>query len=430
MAEIQKIHSQLGWKFWACISGGAALDGETEEFWRRLGFVVIQGYGLTETTSLISVNHPFKVGKGSIGRVLPGREVKIDQSGEILVRGENIASAYWQNNEMKSLAGDEGWFRTGDLGGLDEQGNLYFKGRSKSVIVTSEGINVHPQDLETALRRQPEVSDCVVIGMPNNGNAEPCAVLILSPGADPEKVIQRANDSLAEFQHIRRFFVWPERDFPRTPTDKPRIKLIEQTVLDNVQATAPGASPSGSLAELIVRITGRAQPGLSRNAELDADLNLSSLDRVELLCAIEDRYQVDLDESTFSEVKTIGDLETLLHQPPAVHGDHVYPRWPQRWPVTWIRFLAYYLLVWPATILLGAPKIVERENLEGVHGPVLVICNHVTYLDGALVLAALPARLRHRLAVAMEGDRLRIMRNRRHRLISFRAGRTRLGMCC
>jgi long-chain acyl-CoA synthetase len=87
----------LGWKFWAIISGGAALDQNTEEFWRRLGYVVIQGYGLTETSSLISLNHPFKVGRRSIGKVLPGREMKLDpETGEILVRGANVARQYWQ----------------------------------------------------------------------------------------------------------------------------------------------------------------------------------------------------------------------------------------------------------------------------------------------------------------------------------------------
>src|ERR1700676_680986 len=90
------IRRQFGWKFWAFICGGAALDAETEEFWFRMGYAAIQGYGLTETTSLISVNHPFKMGKGSIGKVLPGRDVKLAEDGEILVRGGGVAAGYWQ----------------------------------------------------------------------------------------------------------------------------------------------------------------------------------------------------------------------------------------------------------------------------------------------------------------------------------------------
>ncbi len=176
------IRRQFGWKFWAFISGGAALDHDTEEFWGRLGYAVIQGYGLTETTSLISVNHPFRLGKGSIGKVLPGREVKLAEDGEILVRGGGVASGYWKGSGVQRVSDEQGWYRTGDVGALDEAGNLYFKGRKKEVIVTPGGTNVYPEDLEAALRQQPEVKDCVVVGIERGGNEEPCAVVILREG--------------------------------------------------------------------------------------------------------------------------------------------------------------------------------------------------------------------------------------------------------
>ncbi|MGE5323423.1 MAG: class I adenylate-forming enzyme family protein, partial [Actinomycetota bacterium] len=197
--RFRKVHSHLGWKFWAIISGGAALDQNTEEFWRRLGYGVIQGYGLTETSSLVSLNHPFKIGRRSIGKVLPGREMKLDpETGEILVRGENVARQYWQGREMKPVTGEEGWFRTGDLGAMDAEGNLYFKGRSKNVIVTPAGLKVYPEDLEQALRRRPEVRDCVVFGVARGGNAEPCAVLLLRNGDSAASVVAEANQSLAD----------------------------------------------------------------------------------------------------------------------------------------------------------------------------------------------------------------------------------------
>jgi len=183
--RFRRIHRLFGWKFWAVISGGATLDPGTELFWGRIGIAAIQGYGLTETTSLISVNHPFQVGRGSIGKVLEGRQVKLDENGEILVRGENVAAGYWQSGAVHPMTGagkDPGWFHTGDLGTLDANGNLYFNGRQKNVIVTAAGMNVHPGDLERALRNNPEVKDCVVIGLQRGGNAEPCAVLVLKDG--------------------------------------------------------------------------------------------------------------------------------------------------------------------------------------------------------------------------------------------------------
>ena len=93
-----------------------------------MSFVVIQGYGLTETTSLISLNHPFRTGKRSIGKVLEGREIKLDENGEILVRGANVAAGYWQGKELKPVLNEEGWFRTGDLGELDAEGQSLFQG--------------------------------------------------------------------------------------------------------------------------------------------------------------------------------------------------------------------------------------------------------------------------------------------------------------
>ncbi|MFZ0436915.1 MAG: AMP-binding protein, partial [Candidatus Sulfotelmatobacter sp.] len=203
----RSIRRQFGWKFWAFICGGAALDAETEKFWDRLGYAAIQGYGLTETTSLISVNHPFKLGKGSIGKVLPGREVKLAEDGEILIRGGGVAAGYWDKSGQGRAAGEvtdkEGWYRTGDVGALDDAGNLYFKGRKKEVIVTPGGLNIYPEDLEAALRRQPEVKDCMVVGIERGGNAEPCAVVILRGDARVAGVVERANQSLAEFQRMR-----------------------------------------------------------------------------------------------------------------------------------------------------------------------------------------------------------------------------------
>jgi long-chain acyl-CoA synthetase len=408
--RMRKIHSVFGWKFWAFISGGAALDTETEEFWRRMSFGVVQGYGLTETTSLISLNHPFKVGKKSIGKVLPGREVKLAEDGEILVRGAGVASGYWQGREVHTVGDAEGWFRTGDLGALDDQGNLYFKGRKKDVIVTPAGLNIYPADLEAAMRAQPEVRDCVVIGLERGGNAEPCAVLLLPDRAqDAGQIVKRANAALADFQQVRAWFVWPDEDFPRTPTQKPRTNLIREAVLD---AQTPGAAApsSGTLSDLVARITGRAT-ALRPDARLEDDLRLSSLDRVELLSAIEDRYQVDLSDSTLTSATTVAELEKLMQAPAAKPMDRPFPRWAQAVaPIRWIRNAVYSVVTWPYTAAMARPTVVGRENLENVAGPLLIVCNHVTYIDLGFVLYALPARLRYRVATGMLGERLWAMR--------------------
>ncbi|HEV2616291.1 MAG TPA: AMP-binding protein, partial [Candidatus Acidoferrales bacterium] len=424
--RFRRIHRQLGWKFWALISGGAALPEKAEVFWNRLGYAVVQGYGLTETTSLVSVNNPFKVGKRSIGKLMPGMEMRLGEGGEILVRGENVASGYFQGAKLEAVAGEEGWFRTGDLGEVDAEGNLYFKGRRKNVIVTPAGMNVYPEDLEAELKKQAGVRDCVVVGIERDGNAEPCAVLLLeNPQANPAAIVDAANQSLAEFQRMRRWMVWKDADFPRTPTQKPMLTKIREAVAPEFGAkTTTGNSSAiegqatGSLGELIARVTGRGG-NVGADANLERDLQMSSLDRVELMSALEEKYQVDLGETRFAEAKTVGELERLLRAPPARPRTYNFPRWAQRWPVTWIRLGVYYALVWPATWLLAKPTVRGRENLRGVTGPVLVVANHVTYVDIGCVLAALPGKFRNRLATAMEAERLWGMRHPSHDMNFF-----------
>ena len=471
------LRRRFGWKFWAMISGGAALDRETEEFWHRLGYAVVQGYGLTETTSLISLNHPFHTSRGSIGKVLPGREIKLAEDGEILVRGSGVASGYWNGRELQPVAreADEGWYRTGDLGALDEQGNLFFKGRKKEVIVTPAGMNIYPEDLEAALRSQKEVQDCVVVGLERGGNAEPCAVLILRdqtpdasavfpsavPSAVPsdvpndvpsdvvQAIVERANQTLAEYQRMRTWFVWPEEDFPRSSTEKPRRNVIRDAVEAALRGQAP-ANAASPLSELLTRITGRnvqSTHNLTSDANLESGLGLSSLERVELLSALEDRYQIDLSETEFAKAATVGDLEKLLQSSRSVVGRQSlvvgktperlatddqrltgaprdpefqrrefhspafhYPRWALRWPTTWVRLASHYLLARPAVLLLGWPRVTGRENLRGVSGPLLVISNHVADVDVGFIQFALPARIRHKLATATRGETLEMLR--------------------
>src|ERR1044072_1153212 len=155
------IHRQFGWRFWAFITGGATLESETESFWLRLGYSVIQGYGMTETASLTSLSHPFRMRHGSIGKPVAGQEVKLSDDGEILVRGENVSAGYWSNGQ--SITDNEGWIHTGDIGEFGPAGNIYFRGRSKETIVTAAGLKIYPTDLEAALDRQPEIKASAVI---------------------------------------------------------------------------------------------------------------------------------------------------------------------------------------------------------------------------------------------------------------------------
>lgn len=411
----RRIHSRFGWKFWAVISGGAALSSETEEFFKRIGYAVVQGYGMTETASMISLNHPFRATEGSVGKVLPGREFRLAEDGEILVRGESVSGSYWENGAQQTgLVEKSEWLKTGDIGEIDVEGNLRFRGRKKNVIVTPAGLNVYPEDLEAALRRQIGVRDCVVVASARGQNAEPCAVLLLSePRAEQsaQKVVENANQELAEFQRMRRWLIWPEADFPRTPTAKPRVAAI--SVWANEQPggggkKTGGGSKGGEVAALIARF----ESAEKNSGELEQALGLSSLDRVELMSTLEEKFHVELDEASFARARTVADVERLLQRPGQPNGAYTYPRWTQRIGIRWIRLAVYYALVWPATQILGHPTIVGLENLADLRGPALIVSNHITRrADIGLILAALPGRFRHRLATAMGGETLRMMRH-------------------
>jgi long-chain acyl-CoA synthetase len=221
------------------------------------------------------------------------------------------------------------------------------------------------------------------------------------------EAIERANASLAEYQRVRRWVLWPEPDFPRTPTGKPQLNLVAARAAELSASSTPSEEQAGALQDLLARFS----VGKGGSEKLEKDLNLSSLDRVELMSALEERFQVELNETSFAQARTVADVQRLLEQPAAPRTEYVYPRWTQRAPVRWLRLAVYYALAWPATQLLAHPKIVGRENLRGVRGPVLVISNHITRrADIGLILAALPIRFRHYLAIAMGGESVQKMR--------------------
>lgn len=407
------VHRQFGWKFFAFLSGGATLDNQTEEFWRRLGFGVLQGYGMTETASLVTVTHPFKRRQGSIGKPLPGYEVRLEPSGEIAVRGPAVSPGYWSSPKGGARALDE-WLHTGDVGAIDAQGHVYFKGREKDVIVTAAGVNIYPEDLEEALNRQPEVQASCVMAVPGErGDEVLAAVIMRRPEADAAATIAKANASLAEHQKIRRWYLWPELDFPRTATDKilkreVAARIKQRNGFNSEAAACRTCDQSSYILSAAAQITGEMPSTGDLSLNLATDLKLDSLGRVELMSALEDRYEIELDEAAFTAATTVGEVEKIIRgETEQIPKPYPFANWPRRFPITWMRFALFYLLILPITRVMSRMKIEGRPRLKGVTGPALYVANHVTLGDQAMVLVALPLRIRHKMAVAMEGERLR-----------------------
>jgi long-chain acyl-CoA synthetase len=311
------VHHSFGFKFWALISGGGALPPSVEQFWNGLGFVVVQGYGMTETTALITLNHPFHVARGTIGKPLPGREVKIGPDGEVLVRGPMISTATWSGGELRNHEGD--WLATGDLAEKEPTGELRFLGRKSEVIVTGSGVNIHPEDLEAEIEEQPGVTACAVVAMETPSGPEPCAVLAMRGTADQVgAAIENANARLAEFQRVRRWMLWPEPDLPRTSTGKVRRKKVAEWLAEMQRGAngsrlgVPSIDSGDWLLAMIFEITRETPPGNEEQLRLAEDLHLDSLGRVQLAAAIEEKMGMPPESGLLEQVQTLGQLRRLI----------------------------------------------------------------------------------------------------------------------
>jgi long-chain acyl-CoA synthetase len=439
--RFRQVHQLFGLKFWAVISGGASLPPELESFWNQLGFALIQGYGMTETAALITLNHPFRIGKGTIGKALPGREVRLSDTGEILVRGDMVSTATWQRGQIQRR--EEEWLATGDLAEQTEEGDFRFLGRQGDSIVTASGLNIHPSDLESAMLQQPGVRGCAVVPCEIASNTEPvCVVLFSGDEAALQTAVRNANQTLTEYQHIRRTLRWPEVELPYTSSGKLLRRRIKDWACATLQHRPSGPNqPSDALISLIAEITGIEGIQGGDALRLSEDLYLDSLGRVQLASAIEQRLGVELGEDRIASMATLGDLRKALgeHETQiSAHADnpqptnastvnsqvinsqtipiesppserlplaetHTYPNWPSFWPIQHLRTATLEAVIRPLIGVLLGPRVVQ-SNQPIPKGPLLIIANHVTMLDGPMVLYALPARLRQHITVAMSGE--------------------------
>jgi long-chain acyl-CoA synthetase len=409
----RRVHRLFGVKFWAFVVGAAPLEGDLEAFWGELGFAVIQGYGLTETAPIVTLNHPFGTRRGSVGKAIAGVEMKIAADGEILVRGENVTEGYFNAAEETSRAFDGGWFHTGDIGEISEGGELFIRGRKKEMIVTPEGLNVFPEDVERVLNHLPGVRDSAVVGVSvrdaggdraSHGSSDERvhAVLVVDPGVDPDAIAGAANAQLADHQKIRRALVWPEPELPRTEGTR---KLKRAAIRDWVKSGgAPRLVQAGTdaLATLVAKYSGRGD--LAPTATIE-ELGLSSLERVELMVALEDAFQTRIDESAFGQARSVADLRSLVERgasadnPPPEPVE--FPSWNRSWPARTIRRMSLPTWILPLARVFAWLRVEGREHLTTIRSPVIFAANHQSHMDTPVILAALPAALRYRVATAM-----------------------------
>ncbi len=382
----RRVHRLFGWKFWAFVVGAAPLQVELEEFWRGLGFVVVQGYGLTETAPIVTLNHPFHTRPGSVGKPIAGVEVKLASDGEILVRGDNVTQGYFGQQFRAEF--EDGWLHTGDIGEMDAEGQFIIRGRKKDVIVTSSGMNVFPEDVEQALMHIPGVRDAAVVG-PDQVHA----VLVLAPDTDATQVVRQANQRLEAHQYIRNVSLWPDGELPRAEgTGKLKRRLVAEWVHSG--GTKSPARAAHPLETVLVQYAGGQ--AVHSDTKLN-ELALSSLDRVDLM------VKLGISESRFQQARTVADLEDVRvpveSAPPGPARDEI-PQWPRSAWARAIRDASLATWILPLAHLFVRLRVTGLEHLKELQPPVIFAANHQSHLDAPAILSALPFRWRRRVAIA------------------------------
>ena len=408
----RRVHKQFGGRLDFIVSGGAALDPELGRKWELLGVKIVQGYGATEASPVISNHTIWERRHDSTGRPLPNVEVMISSAGEILVRGDSITPGYWRAPEETAKAFDGDWYRTGDLGYFDDEGFLHIQGRLKDMIVLPSGQNVFPEDIQAVLTKHPHVKDATVVGLTKGSSVEVHAALILDNADTAPEAVTWTNGQLAEQQRIRGFTIWPDEDFPRTHTLKVKKQVVIDTILGKIQPVGPAAAPSGgssvggarSLLHIVAEVSKREAGDIVDGATLGDDLELDSLGRVELLSAIETELGVYMDEGQVSPETTVRQLADLVEEgsknPPMMS----FPSWGMQWWCRMTRGVLQRSVMFPLTALPYGLRVTGRENLEGITGPVLFASNHNLGLDNPLIIKAVPLKWRRRMAVAGAAD--------------------------
>jgi long-chain acyl-CoA synthetase len=395
----QPIRRRFGRNFVMFVAGGAPLAAELFRFWDTVALTVVEGYGLTECSPVLAANTLEFQRERSVGRALPGVELRIE-SGEIQVRGANVFAGYYQNERANRDAfTDDGWFRTGDLGRFDQDGNLCILGRQKELIVTGAGVNVYPDDVEQVLDAQPGVRESCVIGIDRGAGEEVHAVLLLDgSGRRLEEIVAAANERLDPLQRIAGSMLWPEAEFPKTTTLKIRKFLVKERLRGGPETVAPVSLDP--LVALIVRVTECSVAEVTEDALLVGGLGLSSIGQLELVSCLEQEYRLDLEDSLVDESTTVGDLRRIVA---ARHGTIVARRlrfWSNSVVLRMVRRLGDLVFHFPLLRVFVALRISGVDHLAGVQAPVMFVANHLSYLDQPVLMRALPSSWRYRTATA------------------------------
>ena len=422
-----RVHKEFGDRIRFFVSGGSALGEELYEDFQALGMPVYEGYGLTETAPVLTVNPLGQSRKGSAGKPLPGVELRLfrpDEKGigEIIVQAPSLMQGYYGNPKATAAVTREGWFHTGDLGWVDAEGYLYITGRIKDVIVTGAGKNVYPSDLEAIYESIPSVKEVCVLGVKSGLTEDVHAIFVtrrndLVPQDEEaaRRTIQREIQELAKdlpsYHRLQHIYVW-EEPLPRKDSGALRRSDIRERLLQQIHDEQPAPSAGARapavekkdhkkalLAELS-RLSGIPEEEITGSSHLYADLGLDSLMAIELLLYTEHEFGVVVPDEVATKLQTVGQLlSEVVSQQTARSGAPAVPaegprkirsaepyssrRAADRFLYT-LSLLAFRL--WYGTYF--SLRVCDGDRLPR-NGPYIIAANHSSHLDAPAILSAL-----------------------------------------
>ena len=436
----KSVHRALGERFRFSACGGAKLDPEVMEDLEALGLTILEGYGLTETSPIVTFNPIEKRKPGSVGKTLPSAEIKIIhpeqkkelgvmQEGEIVIRGPMVMKGYYKNPEATAEVLKDGWFYSGDIGYLDSDGYLFITGRLKEVIVLSSGKNIYPDEVEKQYLKIPLIKEICVMGLEEKGMVESLQAIVVPDFEYAKKAqianlqetlkweIQNISAQLPQYIRIKGYTLYSE-PLPRTPLGKLRRFMVKD-LLSRKREKVREKSEDKRLLEDEVGITVvkclkpllKEQIPIQATDNLELDLGLDSLARIELVVALENAFSLKLPETFTMEIQTVEELVTKIKESgtTGIRGIENIPVWKdilrtdpdldERKKIGLQHGLFDRLIVF---LGLGLVKIVlnvffrlKAEGLENLpeKGPYIITPNHTSYLDAFCIGGALPSSI-------------------------------------
>ena len=403
----KKVHKAFGGNLRYMVSGGAKLDIEVAKFLDNLGFTIIEGYGLTETSPISTINPPKKIRLGSVGIPIRDVRVRISEEGEVLIRGVNVMKGYYKKEEETKKVIKNGWLYTGDLGYMDEEGYLYITGRAKDIIVLSTGKNVNPEEIESLILKEfKEIRETGIIEKDGTLHA------IIYPDFDLLKekgvvnigeyikweVIDKVNKKLPEWKRIQGFTV-VNRELPKTRLGKLKRFLLKEFLQKETVPKKEAEELNTETGKLIKKfLSNLSGKEVYPDSHIEIDLGIDSLGKVELLSFIEKNFGVKISEEELAKNSTVLEIIQLIESKEAKNIKSEEFSWDKILTEGKVHKLPDYKFIYLLGrklmkllfLIYNRAEIIIPEGIKIPDKPFIIAPNHASYIDSFALASLLP----------------------------------------